>query len=305
MTARKRFFRVADSVLREPWDNDVLACAVRLMAYLNTRWARDQLDNEAAGSATVSIVDLMAITGKRRADVARKLAERLADVVSISIEHRGEVSLISWAKFPSFQKFDSRNGPETAPKSPAPISDLQSPYREEEEDPLTPVAEPTGDRPPKVDLEPVGDPAEPTPIETARRDAVAEAWPDVSAAFAAYGRRPTVLNGSRHRSMAAALREFPGRPSVLVDLVHGYVASKEHAGPGFDVLGYLTPETVFRASHRAKYLEAFDRAVARGLAPPFALAPGSGAPARAGAPSRIPPRSAWGPAATAQADREF
>jgi len=110
-TPRKRYFKVADKILRKAWSNDELAGLVRLMAYLNQRWARDNVPHREAGSAAISITDLMSISGKRRADVARKSAERWRDIAEISVEHRGDVSLISWDKFSEFQEF--------APRSPA------------------------------------------------------------------------------------------------------------------------------------------------------------------------------------------
>jgi hypothetical protein len=51
-TPLKRWFRVADSVAREPWDNDTLAAVVRLMAHMNTRRSRDQLRGDATAKVS-------------------------------------------------------------------------------------------------------------------------------------------------------------------------------------------------------------------------------------------------------------
>lgn len=103
--ARTRYVKVAESILWEAWPNDVLAAFVRLMAYLNGRWASDQKTARDAGKAAISSIDLQAITGKHRADVALKSARRLADFASMSVERRGDVTLIDWPKFAAFQGY--------------------------------------------------------------------------------------------------------------------------------------------------------------------------------------------------------
>lgn len=108
-TRRKRYFKVADKVLRKAWSNDELASLVRLMAYLNQRWARDDIPHDEAGYAEIGINDLMTICGKRRPDVARTSAERWINVAEISVQHRGDVTVIFWPKFSEFQDFRSRS----------------------------------------------------------------------------------------------------------------------------------------------------------------------------------------------------
>ena len=83
-------------MLRKAWDNDLLASMVRLMAYLSDRWARERVPHDEAGRAEISISDLMTITGKRRADIARKSAERWREVGEMSVQHRGDVTVILW-----------------------------------------------------------------------------------------------------------------------------------------------------------------------------------------------------------------
>jgi hypothetical protein len=119
-TARKHWFRVADSVLRKPWSNDQLATLVRLMAYLNGRWAREGISSEDAGHAVISITDAMAITGKHRTDIARKSLECLADIASMSVQHRGDVVVILWHNYAEFQGMTSLKMPPPPPPPPPP-----------------------------------------------------------------------------------------------------------------------------------------------------------------------------------------
>lgn len=129
-TPRKRYFRVADKIGRKAWTNDELASLVRLMAYLNTRWAREGIEGTEAGYAEVSATDLMAITGKRRADIARKSAERWRDIAEISVEHRGDVSVILWPKFAEYQQFDPPTPARVEPP-PRPASRVPRPRHTE------------------------------------------------------------------------------------------------------------------------------------------------------------------------------
>lgn len=118
-TPRKRYFRVADSILREPWDRNTKLTLVLLMAYLNTRWARDGVDDKDAGRALLSQGDIAHITGYFRPDIARKSLERLAEVVSMSVERSGEFTLVNWPKFAEFQEYASRTrGSEKSNESP-------------------------------------------------------------------------------------------------------------------------------------------------------------------------------------------
>lgn len=111
---------------------------VRLMAFLNTRWARDGISDEEAGRCAISCIDVMAISGKRRADVARKSLRHLADVLSMSVEQQGDVTVIDWPKFATYQFIDTRRrgrGREDGGKklpSPRPASRVPRPASPEE-----------------------------------------------------------------------------------------------------------------------------------------------------------------------------
>lgn len=113
---RKRYFRVADQVLREGWPDDVLATAVRLMAYLNGRWARDGVADDAAGDALLTPADVLAVAGLASARRARERVlslPRTASLTSLEVEEvrRGRVTFVrvSWPKFATFQDFGSRS----------------------------------------------------------------------------------------------------------------------------------------------------------------------------------------------------
>lgn len=194
-TPRKRYFYVADSILWAPWTNDEVAAHTRLLAYLNVRRSRENLDPEKACRATLGPAEIMQVTGKRRLDVALTLlrrlpdvhatsAEREPDVGDLSVELRGNVAVITWRNVAKFQEWSSRNpavrGPEGGRKTPSPdsVSDLRSPdsvHRKEEETPsassgaLAPGdAEPFTLSPP----EPAPEPRRPRPKPSASAEAV-------------------------------------------------------------------------------------------------------------------------------------
>lgn len=113
-TPRKRYFRVADQILREGWPDDVLATVVRLMAFLNGRWARDGVPNEHAGDAVLAPQDVLSVAGltsTRRALERMRALSRSANLTSLSIteERRGRRVFVrvSWPKFPEFQAMTS------------------------------------------------------------------------------------------------------------------------------------------------------------------------------------------------------
>jgi hypothetical protein len=91
----------------------------------------------------------------------------------------------------------------------------------------------------------------------------------VTSAFGAYGRKVLSRNETRKKIMRARVREHGGDASVLAEAVHGYVYHHRRAGEGFDPMAHFTPETVFRASNFAKYLESAQEARESGRAPPY------------------------------------
>lgn len=122
-TPRKHYFRVADSILREPWDRDATAVIVRLMAWLNQRWARDGIDNAEAGNAEMGDADCLQVYGGRNVARARAYLLRLADVTriaSLTIRERNARVHVSWPKFAEYQDFGNRKRPVTGLSPPLP-----------------------------------------------------------------------------------------------------------------------------------------------------------------------------------------
>jgi hypothetical protein len=133
---RRAWFRVADEVAFEDLSNDQLACLVRLMALMNTRWARLGLDGEAAGRISLGLAELYLVTGKHRKDVALTLLRSLADSTGLEVggcevaarsrpggaqvaarwrAGDGQVTEIIWAKYPVFQGMVSPTQPQPPP----------------------------------------------------------------------------------------------------------------------------------------------------------------------------------------------
>ncbi len=100
--------------------------------------------------------------------------------------------------------------------------------------------------------------------------AVEAAWNAICAAFAMYpGPTPAKLTPARRRLLSARQKEHAGN-GVLESAVHGYWAiHRTSASGGWDPAKNSTPETIFRASNCAKYIEAHDQLVASGELPPY------------------------------------
>ena len=157
MTRRKHWFRVADSILEDDWDDKTLATAVRLMAYLNTRWARNGLTAAEASEGELSVRQVSVITRTSRRDVGQKCLQRLAHVTDMTIASVGEVTRFSWPKWSEFQGLRdleaARYLPEKLPSAPAPSpAPSPAPTREEKESGKRPkkVAEATAISPPEA-----------------------------------------------------------------------------------------------------------------------------------------------------------
>lgn len=158
-TPRKRWFKMADAVLREEWDDATFATVARLMAWLNQRYARDAIEPAEAGNARLWAEDAMAITRVRSSTsrafsalVSRLKSADLETLVIHLVQRNGQTCCeILWPKFPEFQEYGARSPGESPGRSktgevphPSPISDLRSPRREEEET-IEPGAVPRAD----------------------------------------------------------------------------------------------------------------------------------------------------------------
>lgn len=107
----RRYFRVMEDILDDPKLAAVSADGFRayfqILAMLNRTKSRD-------GKLTLNKFSMMAATSKGRADSARKLLQHLADIGLMSVEHRGDVALLSVPKWAENQGFAS-------PPVPVPI----------------------------------------------------------------------------------------------------------------------------------------------------------------------------------------
>jgi len=107
-TPRKHWFKVADSIARDDLSNDELGTMIRLLAMLNTQWARDGLDGEEAARIALRPVDLMACTGSESLARARRIVGALKVKVGLTVDEVGKQTVIFWPKSLEFQDWDSR-----------------------------------------------------------------------------------------------------------------------------------------------------------------------------------------------------
>jgi len=155
-TPRKRWFRVADSLLREPWDRDTKATLVLLAAHLSSRWASEGLSAAEGCRAVLSRHALAEITGRVRLDKARRSIARLAHHTGIEVSLEGDNTTIFWPKFSEFQGWTTldrgRYDPSERPSSPAPAP-APAPKRREEvrraPTELEPEASKVAEKPPR------------------------------------------------------------------------------------------------------------------------------------------------------------
>ena len=274
-TPRKRWFKCPDSVGYEPWSNDVLATLIRLQTHLNTRWARDGRSTADAAWTLSTPAVLMQLTGCSSLARARRILSECATNVSLTVSTQGANTLIVWPKWPDFQGFasDSRensgHGSEPSTNEPdpraAPSKTQTQTKTQTEESRDAREARSVGD----FELT---EPPAPNPTR-----AVREIWPDVQAAFVAYGKSAPKLTAKRGVDAAHRLRDHPDQPpSVLAWAVHGRMA--QHQRGDYDATQHLSPESVFRPSKFWRDVEAYLEAGQRGQAPPF---PHLGPPKRA------------------------
>jgi len=142
-TPRKRWFKVADSILREDWDDATLATAVRLMAWLNQRWRRDAIDHDQAGSAVIGAADAMAITRKMRPLVALKSLASLplaagwsSASASLDDDKRPTRVTLTWPKYADFQSDVARPSGNRRPTVSLSDSDSDSGTVQEKKKPM-------------------------------------------------------------------------------------------------------------------------------------------------------------------------
>lgn len=144
-TPRKHWFKVADSILRDDLTVEQRGILVGLMAYMNSRWARDGLTGDQACRVKLTRGALIDITGRSQVRYAFSALSLLGQSVSISVSLCGEVVEIYWPKFAEFQGLESGSGETLGKKSPPPRRKTQTQDKEEEESAAEPAAPPLGD----------------------------------------------------------------------------------------------------------------------------------------------------------------
>lgn len=116
---RRSYVRIADSVIREPWDDATLADLVRLAAFLNTRWARDRLLADEAGDAFLRPQEIMLVTNTTHPTRARQRLLRLPErsgALTLSVAEEVACGVtgvrVRWPEFVEFQGYRDRDVPE-------------------------------------------------------------------------------------------------------------------------------------------------------------------------------------------------
>jgi hypothetical protein len=220
-------------------DNDLFALWVRLGIKAVERFA-----DRNGGTFIVHDSELDALTGKGRADVARRLLEHLADVSPISAQPSGYIWRITIPNFAEKQGFRKKNG--SVMEVSASASASASTTKEEDKIPV-PAAPPGADAPEDVRLVPAKAPRkapEPPPqwaVETAEMLAstVARRWPGVAAP----------------RSPAAWAREIArvrAGDDIVVAIVRWYCDAARDGDGGRGVAAY-TPEVRSGRTLREKW----------------------------------------------------
>lgn len=146
-TPRKHWFKVADSIGDEDWDNDVLATLIRLQARLNTKWARNGLVGEEAGRITLTAGDAMAVTRRSSFARASSLLCRCTAAASLTMHFDVASVKISWPKWPEFQGLLVRESPESRPLRKTPPQDARRKTQERESEAPPAPESPAAPRP--------------------------------------------------------------------------------------------------------------------------------------------------------------
>jgi hypothetical protein len=130
-TPRKKYFTFFDEHAAAPASNDALAFVVRLLGHLNTRWARNGLDGEAAAVCVISRPKLAELAGCERHARAARVARESAACFGFTVLEEGVYYRIEAHKFASHQwpRSDSGAiaGPEDAPSASASASRVPRP----------------------------------------------------------------------------------------------------------------------------------------------------------------------------------
>jgi len=240
-TPRKKYFRVADSILREPWPRDLKLTCVLLQAHLNTRWRRDGISHDKAGQCTLTKGAWTDITGRSQFNSALNLLQTLGELVTISVQVENKLGSnlirVDWPKFAEFQDFGTRSlGQDEPLPSPSPSP---SPTPKDKD---TMSSDESG-----------GSVDKPTATELAR-----ECWPDLRSIALGYGVKWAEKPGKAQiQIIASRIRDDDLNARDLGLIIKGYVNLRGTEAQGdFNPLAHLVPKTLFRASNWPDYLAA-------------------------------------------------
>jgi len=154
---RKRWFRVADSILRDELTRDQRSTFLGLLAWFNQRRARDGCSAEAACRAVIPKGDLITITLGDDLTTARSLLADVRKRFQLTIRVRGDYTEVYWPKVADFQDWDTPAKPRPSPgRAPA--------ERLSESDPIR--SDPNREERERPDLKPAGEaPSDPSPVQ--------------------------------------------------------------------------------------------------------------------------------------------
>ena len=289
------WFKVYSSILDDPAiaeiGNEGLGVYIRILAMLNRARSAD-------GKLTVSDSGLCALSGRRRIDVSEKTVRLLEEVGLSSLDRRGKVWEITVRKWPVYNGMGSNN------HTPKGTHQDQDQDQDQNQHLISPAKSPLGtpDGAPlegeKLELVSLSDDppggfdmlhAEPTePTEPTEPDIVGPRWPlvgpherptrsnstDIEAEVFAevrrlagtfyHDRKPRAwrLTKQRRARMRAIAKEFG--PTAPVDSFQGFVSYHLLGNRWPEQRANLNPETVWRPSNVAKYLEQFSDGEAPG-----------------------------------------
>lgn len=138
-TPRKRWFKVAESLLDEPWTREQKMTLILLMGEMNRRWARNGLSAEDACRIVLSEAAVQEITGLKRIRSGYGALAELSRSVSLEVSLENGFVSVHWPKFAEFQELGARSpGSERAVsglKMPSPTpSPSPSPKKEKKEE---------------------------------------------------------------------------------------------------------------------------------------------------------------------------
>lgn len=222
-------------------DDALLAMYVRAGILAVERFA-----DQTGDSFLVSTKDLERLAGCRGVANAERKLGRLGAESPLTVGREGAGWRLTFPNFAKKQFGREEKRKETGP----PSSSTSSPSSTSSQDTPKP-------------------PCAPRSVPRAN-GALEVAWQSFSDAFALYDRRAPKLTPGRRRDATRRLEEHPERgPDVLAQIAHGYFACHPEIRPGYDPWEHFHPETLFRPGNAAKYLEAYDQAVAAGRLPPF------------------------------------